>query len=268
MKIKQHWLSWPLIRYLRSWQFRRLQPLHGGAQRGTPLVRYYQGQFLEKYQADIKGRCLEIGETTHIRQYGGAAVTQAEALDLAAHSPEVKVVADLGRADHVPGEQYDCFLNQFTMTVVYDLEAALYHAIRLLKPGGVLLINFGCVDYYLHRGLDMGTGEPLYMYNWFTPLQVENIWQRLGLSAADYEMNVYGNLFTRFAFQMNISAEELTAHERDTVDPGHPLLICARVQRPLDWQAMRPEYKDPHTVPSLSPAQLRADTGHYGDAYR
>ncbi len=268
MKIKQHWLSFPIVRHLRSWQLRSLSPLRRGASRGTPIVRYYQDDFLQRNRSDIRGRCLEIGETATVRTYGGTAVTEAEALDLAAHGSDVTVVADLSRADHVAADQYDCFLNQFTMTVVYDVDAALYHAIRILKPGGVLLINFGCVDYYLHDGLDMGTGAPLYMYNWFTPLQVENIFRRLGLTGADYQLTVYGNLMTRIAFQVNMSAEEMTEIERDTVDPGQPLLICARVRKPEGWDPPKPNYRDPPYTPSGPPAKLRSDTGHYGDAYR
>lgn len=268
MRLDRSWRSLPIVRHLQTWRLRTLTPLHLGASRGTPIVRYYQDDFLERHRADIHGRCLEIGETATIRHYGGDAVTEAEALDLTAHGDDVTVVADLSRADHVASDRYDCFLNQFTMTVVYDVEAALYHAIRILKPGGVLLINFGCVDYYLHDGLDMGTGAPLYMYNWFTPLQVRNLFGRLGLSEADVQLHVYGNLMSRIAFQVNLSAEELTERERDAVDPGQPLLICVRVKKPERWQADRPEYRDPLYAPPGPPATLRADTGHYGDAYR
>ena len=86
----------------------------------------------------------------------------------------------------------------------------MYHAIRILKPGGILLINFWCLDFYLYRGLDMGTGAPIYMYRWFTPIQVENLLRRLGLADGEFELHVYGNLFTRVAFLMNLPAEELT----------------------------------------------------------
>ena len=268
MTVGRSWRSLPVVRHLMAVRLRTLAPLHAGASRGTPIVRYYQADFLERHRADIRGRCLEIGETTTIRHYGGDAVTEAEALDLVAHSSEVSVVGDLSRADHVASDRYDCFLNQFTMTVVYDVEAALYHAIRILKPGGVLLINFGCVDYYLHGGLDMGTGAPLYMYNWFTPLQVRDLFGRLGLTDADLQLHVYGNLMSRIAFQVNLSAEELTERERDTVDPGQPLLICARVRKPERWTATKPPYRDPVHTPPGPPASLRADTGHYGDAYR
>lgn len=249
-------------------QFRRLAPLDAGVGRGTPVVRYYDAQFLRKYERDIRGRCLEIGETRHIREFGSPGVTHAEALDLAAHSPEVVVVADLTRADHVEGQQYDCFLIPFVMTVIHDVDAALYHAIRLLEPGGTLLVNFGCVDYYLHGGLDMGTGAPLYMFHWFTPIEVENLFRRLGLTDDDYTIEVYGNLLTRNAFGLNVPAEELTEAELDVQDPGHPLLICVRAVRPREWHTARPAYLDPPYIPPGEPMSIRPDTGHYGDTYR
>lgn len=265
----RRWLTWPLIRHLRSFQFRRLQPLRNGhLPYGTSVVRYYWAQFLEKHQPDIQGRGLEIGTTETLRCYGGQALTQADALDLAPHSPEVKVVADLSRADHVPADIYDCFINQFTTAVIYDLPAAIYHAVRLLKPGGVLLINFWCVDYYLHRGLDMGTGAPLYMYWMFTPVQVANILHSLDLTESDYQLNVYGNLLTRMAFLINLPAEELTETELEFADPGQPLLICARIVKPAAWPATKPAYRDPGWLPTETPAQVSPKTGHYGDAYQ
>jgi SAM-dependent methyltransferase len=255
-------LRMPIIRQLRSIQTRRLKPLNGGRMVGTPVVRYYWAQFLKKNQADIKGRALEIENTNTIRHYGGSRITEAEAIDLSAHSPEVKVVADLTRADHVDSDLYDCFVNQFAMHVIYDVEAALYHSIRILKPGGTLLINFSCVDYYFNRGLDMGTGAPLFMYWWFTPIQVENMLRKLGLTEYDYKLEVYGNLFTRISFLLNLPAEDLTREELNHYDPGHPLLICARIVKPIEWKVTKPEYKDPWT-PNVTPAKLSPITGHY-----
>jgi hypothetical protein len=257
-------LSLPVIRQLRSLQFRRMQPLGSGRQVGTPVVRYYWDRFLRQHQADIRGVALEIGTTATLRQYGGEAVIQAEALDLAAHSPEITWVADLARADHLPCERYDCFINQFTTHLIFDIEAALYHAVRILKPGGVLLINFPCVDYYFPRGLDMGTGEPLFMYWWYTPIQVENLLRRAGLAGEDYTLTIYGNLFTRIAYQLNIPAEELSREELEADDLGHPLLICARVDKPADWGGLKPTYREPWR-PDVSPAAWNPEKGHYAD---
>lgn len=261
------WRTWPGIRHWRTLQFRRLRPFADGRSTGKSVIRTYWETFLDEHRADIRGRGLEVGETATIRRFGGAALSSAEAIDLAPHSPEVTVIADLSRADGVPADSYDCFVNQFTTAVIYDIEAALYHAVRILKPGGVLLINFWCVDFYLHRGLDMGTGAPLYMYHWHTPIQVQNLLRGLALGDDDFSLTIYGNLLTRMAFLLNLPAHELTRQEMDFVDPGQPLLICVRVVKPANWQAEKPVYREPVWTPQVAPARLSDKTGHYGDEY-
>jgi SAM-dependent methyltransferase len=245
-------------------RLRRLDPIGNGRQRGLPIVRYYWAQFLEKHGGDIRGRGLEIGGTRTITHYGGASLDRADAIDLSAHSREISVVADLTRADEVANDTYDCFVNQFTMHLVYDLDSALYHSLRILKPRGTLLVNFPSVEYVFPRGLDMGTGAPLFVFWQFTPLQVENLLRRAGLEDGDFELELYGNLFTRVAYQMNMAAEELTATELERVDPGHPLLICVRAVKPADWDMPRPEPRTPW-VPDGEPARWNPRTGHYAE---
>lgn len=267
VKGRRNWRSWPLIRHLRATRLRRLKPFGDGRHGELSVIRYYWADFLEQHRADFHGRALEIGETTTIRYYGGNALTQADALDLSAHSPDVRVIADLARADAISGEQYDCFLVQFTNNVIFDIASALYHALRLLKPGGVLLTNFWCTDFYFHNGLDMGTGAPLYMHWFFTPIQVQNMLRGLGLTSGDFHLQVYGNLLSKTAFLMNLPVRELAPHERDRYDPGQPLLICARLVRPADWRCTAPTAQDPLWLPDATPLHLHPETGHYGDAY-
>lgn len=249
----------PLLREMRGRNLRRLQPFAGGATRGTAIVRHYWDEFLGRHRADLHGRCLEVGSTAAIRRFGRAA--HAEALDLAAR-PGVTIVADLSRADAVPSDGFDCVVVPFTMHLIYDIDAALFHALRVLKPGGVLLVNFPCVDYYFADGLDMGTGRPLFMFWFFTPLQVENLLRRCGLTAGDYALTIDGNLFARVAYQMNLAAEELTADERELRDPGHPLLISARIVKPRAWHVERPAYREPW-LPSTVPGRWSERHGHY-----
>ena len=250
----------PVIRHLRC--LRRLRPIGNGRCNGTPVVRHYWTRYLEHHRKDIHGRCLEIGETETILRYGGTAVTQADAIDITARGPQVTVVADLSRADHLPADTYDCFVNQFTMHVIYDVQAALYHSIRILKPGGVLLVNFSSVDYYFHKGLDMGTATPMFMFWCFTPIQVENLLRRVGLSTEDFRLTVYGNLFARVAYQMNMPAEQLTRRELESSDPGYPVLICVRVVKPAKWWTARPEYQY-SWIPQGTPARWNKRCGHY-----
>jgi hypothetical protein len=251
----------PLISTWRGGHLRRLHPLADGRQRGTPVIRYHWQRFLERHRADIRGRALEIGSTETLHRIGGSAVTRAEALDVAAR-PGVDIIADVSRADARPSDTYDCIVVPFTAHLIYDIEAALHHLVRMLKPGGVLLMNFPCVDYYFPRGLDMGTGAALYVHWWFTPLQVENLLRRQGLDERDFVLVSDGNLFARVAYQMNLPVEELTPAERDFKDEGHPLLISARVVKPAGWAAPRPEYRNPW-LPGGKPELWNPVTGHY-----
>jgi hypothetical protein len=255
-------LGLPVIRSLRGLQLRRLRPFANGRQSGRPVIRYYWDRFVEAHCADITGICLEIGSTVTIRRLGGQSVTQADGVDVTQHSDEISLVADLSRADHLAGDTYDCFVIPFTTHLIYDVEAALYHSVRILKPGGVLLVNFPCVDYYFASGLDMGTGKPLFVFWWFTPIHVENLLRRAGLTSADYQIRIDGNLFARVAYQMNMPAEELSQAELDHIDHGHPLVISVRAVKPIAWQAARPEYKDAWE-PSGPAAAWNSRTGHY-----
>lgn len=249
------------IRQLRAMQLRRLVPLAKGRQRGEPIVRYYWRLFLDDHVADLHGRGLEIGESATLRRFGGTRINHIDTLDVAPRSG-VTIVADLSRADPLAPDQYDCFVVPFTTHLIFDIEAALYHAVRILKPGGVLLINFPCIEYDFANGLDMGTGRPLFVFWLFSPLQVHNLLRRLGLSDVDYTLRTDGNLFARVAYQVNMPAEELTRHERSFKDPGHPLLVSVRVIKPQEWHADRPEYREPW-MPSTIPAEWNPETGHY-----
>ena len=263
----RNWRTWPIIRHFRAMGFRRVVPFGQGRHGPISVIRYYWANFLEHYREDFRGRALEIGETDTIRYYGGSRLTHAEALDLSAHTSEVQVVADLTRADHVAGDQYDCFLVQFTTNVLYDIESALHHAVRLLKPGGVLFTNFWTTDFYFHSGLDMGTGGPIYMHHWFTPIQVANILHRLALTSSDFHLQTYGNLLTKIAFLLNVPAREFTVQELDGVDLFQPLLICVRVVKPINWKAQKPDCQEPLWLPPGKPQKLHPKTGHFGDAY-
>jgi hypothetical protein len=251
----------PIARAWRGRSLRRLQPLAGGRPRGTAIVRYYWQQFLDGCHGDIRGRALEVGSTATVGHMAGSELVSVEAIDVQPRDG-VQVVADLSRADEIESCRYDCFVVPFTTHLIYDIEAALFHAVRILKPGGVLLVNFPCVDYYFADGLDMGTGTPLFVFWSFTPIQVENLLRRAGVTERDFTLTTYGNLFTRVAYQMNLPAEELTAEERDHRDPGHPLLVCARIVKPSNWTADRPVYRDPW-LPPTTPRRWNAKTGHY-----
>src|ERR1700712_1121468 len=58
-------------------------PVHRryGLRVGRPVDRFYIERFLAAHAEDIHGRTLEVLDATYTRRFGGAAVTQADALE-------------------------------------------------------------------------------------------------------------------------------------------------------------------------------------------
>ncbi len=84
----------------------------------------------------------------------------------------------------------------------------------------------------------------------------------LGLRDADYTLQIYCNLLTRFAFLVNLPAEELTPTKLDNDDPGQQLLICAQIDGlPIGRRPSRPIATQPGgPLTNQSPLAPRRDT--------
>src|SRR5262249_43672779 len=127
---------------------RRLEPVSSvwGLDRGRPIDRHYIETFLDSRREDIGGRLLEGEDPGYTEIFGGDAVTVMDVLDIDSTNQRATIVADLSRADGIPSNRYDCFILVQTLHIIYDVKAALAHAYRILKAGGVLLCTVPAVS--------------------------------------------------------------------------------------------------------------------------
>lgn len=203
---------------------------------GTPIPRFYWNDFLTEHRTVFRGHGLEIDTDSTIRRFGGSALAKVDILNVSP-GPDVTIVADLCNAHNISSDQFDVFINQFTLHLVADVEKALYHSIRILKPGGHLVVNFPCVSGYHSEGLPYS--EPrTYAERWFTPKGVERLLEQF-IPPASYIMQVYGNRQTRASYVLGIGSEALPNILLRKYDPHWPLLIGVVITKPERWQ---PEY--------------------------
>ena len=201
---------------------RRLTPLsqQWGADRGTPVDRYYVQRFLDAHRGDIRGRVLEVKDAEYTRRFGSDVAT-SDVLDVDPANPQATIVADLAAADTVPANSYDCFILTQTLQFIYDTRAALGHASRILRPGGVLLASVPTVSRAIRKF------EPIRDYWRFTPAAcLELFGDRFGQHRIT--VRAYGNILTSIAFLTGMAAEELSEKERERDDPDFPLLVTIR----------------------------------------
>jgi len=201
---------------------RRLAPLSAnwGYDRGTPVDRYYIERFLEEHRRDIRGRVLEIKNRDYTTLYG-TGVERSDVLDVDASNPRATIVADLAAADAVPGDSFDCFVLTQTLQYIYDTRAAVAHAHRILRPGGVLLATVPAVSR-----IDPGAGVEHDYWRFTTAACAALFGGAFGPGRV--EVAARGNLFTSVAFLSGMAREELTARELRTDDPYFPLVVTVR----------------------------------------
>ena len=206
---------------------RRLIPISEdfGVDRGGPVDRYYIENFLAARSSDVRGRVLEIGESTYTRRYGGDRVTKIDVLHVVEGDPQATIIADLASADHVPSDSFDCIILTQTLQLIYDVRAAVRTIYRILKPGGVLLATFpGITQTY-----DLEWGGTWY-WN-FTNVSARRLFGE-AFPAANVTVETFGNVLAAVSFLHGVAAEELTVEELDYRDPAYDVTITVRARKP------------------------------------
>jgi SAM-dependent methyltransferase len=199
---------------------RRTEPFSRqfGFDRGTPVDRHYLHRFLEAERPRITGDVLEIQGDGHTRRFGQA-LRATHTVDI---NPEFAATytCDLALADGIiPSDRYDAFLLPNTLCVLRDIEGCLRQALRVVRPGGVVLATTSTF-------VPLNPGTPDYWR--LTP----DGWQELAARVwAGHAVTIegHGNCLASVAAMLGLAAEELTEPELDLHDPLYPVLVTLKV---------------------------------------
>jgi SAM-dependent methyltransferase len=206
---------------------RRLAPLseHYGRERGTPVDRYYIEQFLADERDAISGRVLEVLNRDYTERFG-TSVDRSDVLDIDAANAAASIVADLAAADAIPSATFDCFILTQTLQYVYDLDAAVAHIHRILRPGGTVLCSVPTVSRIGRRELDSE----------YWRLTAASCGRLFGDAFAGGEIRVRarGNVLAAVAFLMGMAAEELPTSKLEHDDPYFPVVITVSATKASD----------------------------------
>jgi len=198
-----------------------------GTDRGKPVDRFFVEQFLDMHRSDIHGRVLEVKDPGYTRMFGGERVVDAEVIDLDPENSQATMRADLSCADDVTGDQFDCFILTQTLHIIYDIRAALSHAVRMLKPDGVLLCTIPAVSRVNYEDGGLESGD----YWRLTAAAVRRLFEEI-LPSECVSIHTPGNVKLCVAFLSGLATEDLSADDLAFRDPWFPLLHCVRAIKP------------------------------------
>jgi len=206
---------------------RRVNPIsrHFGVDRGTAIDRHYVESFLSRHAADVRGRVLEVGESTYTGRYGGDRVTHSDVLHVRDGNPRATIIADLADAPQIADASFDCIVLTQTLHLIYDAGAAVRTLHRLLKPGGVLLLTVPGITQVPH-GTD-------WAYTWYWAFTELSVRRMLGevFGNGNLAVEVGGNVLAATALLHGLAVEEFAADELDALDRDYPVIIAARALR-------------------------------------
>lgn len=203
---------------------RRTEPLSDmwGFDRGTPVDRYYIENFLEEHRCDIRGRVLEVKDSSYTRQYG-TGVEQIDVLDINPKNPNATIIADLAVAESIPSNSFDCFILTQTLQLIYDTRSVISHAHRILRPDGVLLVTVPSVSRIIPGGIETD-------YWRFTVASCSVLFGDV-FGASEVCVRSYGNVLTAISFLMGMAHEELSHKELTVEDKYFPVIVAIRATK-------------------------------------
>lgn len=218
-------LQWPRVGSVRFGDFYRVTPISPifAIDRGLPVDRYYIARFLDDHRADIRGRCLELGDATYIKEFGDDRVTQIDVLHYVEGNPEATIIADLTCADHIPSDTFDCIIFTQALQMIYDMKAALLHVHRILRPGGVLLLTSHGISKIGRR-----LGRDAWGEYWRITAQSAERLIGEAFPGGNVGVVTYGNVLTAMCALHGVASEEVRRTELDHHDPDFEVIVAVR----------------------------------------
>jgi SAM-dependent methyltransferase len=206
----------------------RLEPFSRacGADRGTPIDRYYIERFLADNADDIHGRVLEMGDRVYTQKYGGRRVTHSDALFQREGKPGVTIVDDLQTGQNLPSDAFDCVVFTQTFQLLYDSRGAIRVLHRILKPGGVVLATFPGVSQIVRD-----EQEGWYDYWRWTATGAKRLWSET-FGQDNVTVAPFGNLISVMSFISGVALHELKPDELDHRDRDYELSLTLRAVKP------------------------------------
>jgi hypothetical protein len=211
---------------LANWgNLRRTEPLSDqfGFDRGTPIDRFYLHRFLEAERSAITGDVLEIQVPSHAHRFGHD-LKRVDTLDI---TPDFSptYLCDLAEAGTVvPEESYDCFLLPNTLQHLLRLEEALTQALRIVRPGGVILASAA----NLVR-LTSSTDDFWRLTAAAWRLVTSRVWNGCAI-----DVRAHGNCLAVVAATYGLAVEELSTKELAVDDDRFPVLTTIKCVKPFD----------------------------------
>lgn len=218
-----------IVRYIKPKKYywiatKSLSPISTkyGFDRGTPIDRYWIEDFLKKNKKFIKGRCLEITDSTYSRKFGGSKIKKIDVLDINRKNRKANVYGDLRNLkDKISDNTYDCIILTHVLGLIDEVDKAVSECERILKPGGTILATSSSFSPVIDIKKN---------YWSFKPAGFEYLFSK-HFKKNTIHVRSYGNVLAGQCFWVGMAQEEISRKALKFNDTRFPCIVAARVQK-------------------------------------
>jgi hypothetical protein len=197
-----------------------------GFDRGTPIDRYYIEKFLSENSSLICGQVLEIADSIYTKKFGKSGIEKNLVLHVEETGCDSDIIGDLATGKGIHEGLVDCFIQTQTLLCIYNIKEALANSMKLLKPGGVLLMTVPGITQISRFDMDR------WGHFWsFTDLSIRRLFEEF-VPRENITINTYGNAKSAAAFLYGLASNEIRKEDLDFFDPDYQLIITAIVRKP------------------------------------
>jgi peptidoglycan/xylan/chitin deacetylase (PgdA/CDA1 family) len=161
------------------------------------------------------------------------------------------------RLGGIPSDTYDCFILTQTVHVINDMPAVIREAVRILKPGGVLLGTWPCASRVC---LEYGPNGDFWRV---TEAGVRELFRGV-VPASHQAIQTFGNPLATLAFTAGLACQDVSAEEFESYDPFNPTLVGIRAVKPGAVLRVRPPAPAPTAVVLMYHRVTRANHDLHG----
>jgi hypothetical protein len=192
-----------------------------GIDRGQPVDRYYIESFLAAKQKWIRGDVLEVGSREYTEKFGRGNVSRSLVMSVQEGKHKPDIVANLETGSGIIENIADCFIMTQTLLCIFDVCSAARNALKILKPGGILLLTVPGITQ-ISRYDYQRWGQ----YWSFTDQSVRKLFEPHVFSE-----RIEVSVKSAAAFLYGLAAHELSQEDLEFNDPDYPLIIASVVKK-------------------------------------
>lgn len=194
-----------------------------GYDRGSPIDRYYIEKFLYQNKSFVKGKVLEVADSYYTKKIGGDNVS--ESLIIHKENQNADIIADLSDGKNIPENLVDCFIMTQTLLCIFNLDNAVKNSLKLLKPGGSLLVTVPGITQISRYDMDR------WGHFWsFTDLSLFELFSQY-VPSENIDIVTYGNVKIACAFLYGLAQEDVSAEDFEYTDKDYQLIIGANIRK-------------------------------------